>query len=574
MHNLKFKQLLILSNTEKKASRFEFKKNKILIISKDENNAGKTTLVKLLLWGLGCEPYLDQKWKNKDCRTIVEFSISNDENYLVYRYKNQISIKRKEDNASPTVYDKIGGAYSISLAKILKFNLRLPQREKEIWETPIPTYYFIPSYIDQKKSWSKAWDNFANLEQYINWRSIAIGYYIGLYTSHYFELQEKKGNKIIEQGIIQQDIDETDIMLNRISKYIPFETNSILQKEDIENLTKSINNKASKLKSRQEELFSEIVSIQTEKTNLESQKELSQQAIRELEADYVFTVENIGEDILECPLCGTFHSNTILDRSAILVDKNQAIEQFNIIEKDLKRIYSRLEKVTKELSSIKDEISKMDNTYIKYNNNSISEIDAIELIAANNIRYNANIERGNSVIKVDSIGTEIKSLTKQIKKIVTKEDKERNNNIFQSIFSNYRDILNVEALNSSNINSPLDYQKIAIEGGGAENARAMFAYYLTIYTMSLRSESLIKSPLIIDTPNQQEQASFNYKSMIELIINKLPSNNQIFICAIDNIALDKFKKDAQVIELTEKDRLFENNIYEEAREEFSKFNIN
>ncbi len=573
MQNLKFKQLLIMSNTEKKASRFEFKKNKILIISKNQNNAGKTTLVKLLLWGLGCEPYLDLKWKNKDCRTIVEFSISDNENYLVYRYKNKISIKRKEDNTL-TVYDKIGGAYSILLANILKFKLRLPQKDQEIWVTPTPTYYFIPSYIDQKRSWSNAWDNFDKLKQYKDWIRTTLGYHTGLYTSHYFELQEKKVEKIIEQGIIQHDIDETDIMLNRIEKYIPFGTNSILQEEDIEHLAKSINTKASELKRRQEELFSQIVLIQTEKTNLESQKDISSRVISDLEADYVFTVENIGEDTLECPLCGTIHSNTILDRSSILVDKNQAIEQYNIIENELKKVNSQLEEVTKELSSIKNEISKMDNTYIMYNNESISEIDAIELIAANNIRHNANIERGNNVIKIDSINTEIKDIAKKIKTIVTKEDKERNNNIFQSIFSNYREVLNVEALNNSNINSPFDYPKIAVEGGGAENARAMFAYYLTIYTMSLRSESLIKSPLIIDTPNQQEQASFNYESMIDLIVNKLPSNNQIFICAIDNRALDKIKKDAQVIELTEKDRLFEINIYEEARNEFSKFNIN
>lgn len=571
MQNLKFKQLLILSNTEKKASRFEFKKNKILIISKDENNAGKTTLVKLLLWGIGCEPFLDQTWKKKDCKTIIEFSIREDENYLVYRYKNQISIKRKEDSAPPIFYDKIGGAYSILLAKLLKFNLRLPQRDKDVWETPTPTYYFIPSYIDQKRSWSNAWDNFDKLGQYKDWIRTTIGYHTGLYTSRYFELQEKKGNKIVEQEIIQQDIKETDIMLTRIKKYIPFETNSILEKKDIENLVKSINQKATKLKSRQEELFSQIVLIQTEKTNLESQKELSQHAIKELEADYIFTVENIGEDSIECPLCGTYHSNTILDRSAILIDKNQAIEQLAIIEKELDKINSRLEKVNKELSSIKEEISKMDNTYIEYNNNSISEIDAIELIAANNIRHSANIEIGNNVIKVDSINTEIKRLIKEIKKHITKEDKEKNNNIFQTIFSDYRQILNVDSFNNSNINSPFDYKKIAIEGGGAENARAMFAYYLTIYTMSLRSESEIKIPLIIDTPNQQEQASFNYKSMIELIMSQLTPENQIFICAIDNKALDKIKKEAQVIELTEKDRLFKKNIFEKAKEEFSKF---
>jgi hypothetical protein len=35
--------------------------------------SGKTTLCKIIVWGLGCEPDFD--WTSVDCKTIVEFNI-------------------------------------------------------------------------------------------------------------------------------------------------------------------------------------------------------------------------------------------------------------------------------------------------------------------------------------------------------------------------------------------------------------------------------------------------------------------------------------------------------------------
>lgn len=76
MRSLKFKQLLLLSDTNKLANRFNFGEGRNLITAND-NTVGKTTIVKLLLWGLGCEPALDSKWASQDCKVIIKFSIED-----------------------------------------------------------------------------------------------------------------------------------------------------------------------------------------------------------------------------------------------------------------------------------------------------------------------------------------------------------------------------------------------------------------------------------------------------------------------------------------------------------------
>lgn len=160
MLNLKFKRLLILSNSIKSANQFEFSETLNLITAVD-NSVGKSTLVKLLFWGVGCEPTLDTNWDTTDSKTIVEFNVDTND-YIVKRYKNQISLKI--NNEDFVDYEKITGEYSQKVAEILEFKALLPNRSSGLMETPPPAFYFLPFYIDQKRSWSKAWDNFEKLE--------------------------------------------------------------------------------------------------------------------------------------------------------------------------------------------------------------------------------------------------------------------------------------------------------------------------------------------------------------------------------------------------------------------------
>jgi hypothetical protein len=46
--------------------------------------------------------------------------------------------------------------------------------------------------------------------------------------------------------------------------------------------------------------------------------------------------------------------------------------------------------------------------------------------------------------------------------------------------------------------------------------------------------SEINAPLVIDTPNQQEQSDKNYENIVNLITQKIPETEQIIICAMEN----------------------------------------
>ena len=82
MQSLKFKRLVLVSDTTKSANQFTFQEQFNLITGKN-NSIGKS-LVKNIFWALGCEPEFDETWKQLDCKALLEFSIG-DNLYAVLR---------------------------------------------------------------------------------------------------------------------------------------------------------------------------------------------------------------------------------------------------------------------------------------------------------------------------------------------------------------------------------------------------------------------------------------------------------------------------------------------------------
>ncbi len=580
MPNLKFKRLLILSNSTKTANQFEFSETLNLITAID-NSVGKSTLVKLLFWGIGCEPTLDTNWATTDSKTIVEFTVDSTL-YTVKRYKNNISLKI--DETEFINYEKITGEYSKKLADILEFKALLPNRSSGLMEVPPPAFYFLPFYIDQKRSWSKAWDNFEKLEQFSNWRSTIVKYHVGLLTPKHFELENDKAEKKDSKKIVEAQIEKIETTLEIVEDYIPQINNTVTEAKEFEILTEEIKIDLRKLQEEQEKVLSQITIFNGDRVYLEQQQIITEKIISELDKDYKFTIENIEEDEVECPLCGIVHENSIINRTSIMTDKSQAENQLESILTELDKVNTKLTKAKIKLTSARESINQINEKYIINEEPSISqdseddskkiietkEIDfnqIIENIAGNSIKKNVLKDKVQKVNSVDTFKKEIRGISKEQKELITPEDIEEINNSFSSIFSDYIELLDAEAVNISDISSPLDYNKVIKEGGAAEGSRAILAYYLSVFTMVEKYGNEVKSALVIDTPNQQEQSDTNYEKIVNLLTNKTSKKTQVLLCAMENEHLEQFRKKAKIITLT-KERLMLKSEYENVKKVF------
>lgn len=563
MQSLKFSRLLVLSNSEKSANQFEFSKTLNLITATD-NSVGKSTLLKLIFWTFGCEPEFDTTWKSKDCTTYIEFEISN-KIYKLRRYKNQVTLV--EPNSKAITYEKITGDFSEKIAELFQFKALLPNQNTNEQETPPPAYYFIPFYIDQKRSWSSAWNNFENLGQYKNWKETIIKYHIGLLTAEHFEIEIEKTEKKFSQNIVKKEIDKIETAIDIVSNYIPEPLTTVTSVIELETLTDNIKIDLQKLQEEQEDLLEEIALNNAELMHLNHQREITEKIILELDSDYRFTIENIPDDELECPLCGTIHENSIVNRASILVDKSQAETQLFEIGKELNKIESNISKNNNELNVVKSRIDDINSKYVieDKNEKKINFNQIIESIAGNAIKENVEKAKVEKVSLMHEIEKTIKALKKKQKDLITKETIEDRNDTFINLFTDFLKELAYDSINLSEINSPLDYNKVIKEGGAAEGARGILAYYLAVYKMVEKYQNEVLAPLVIDTPNQQEQSGANYEKIVSLILNKF-NNSQVFIGAMENKYLQPLISKAKIITLNSERLLIKTN-YEKIKKE-------
>lgn len=565
MKSLKFKRLLVLSNSIKSANLFEFSKTLNLITATD-NSVGKSTLLKLLLWGLGCEPELDTTWNAQDCKTIVDFEIEEN-NYHIQRYKNQIFFR--ENNSEIHEFQKITGDFSIKFAEIVGFKALLPNQNTGIVETPPPAYYFLPFYIDQKRSWAKAWDNFDNLGQYQNWKSTIIKYHVGLLTPEHFKIESEKSEKKETQKIIETEVVKIDTALEVVESYIPQSLQTVTTINAINKITESIKEDLMSLQQCQEKLLNDMAIYNAEKVYLVQQQIMTEKLISELDKDYKFSVENIEDEEIECPLCGVIHDNSILNRASIMTDKTQAENQLKELGVEIIKIESKLSKNEQALIKARNQITEINEKYVieEENEQTINFNQIIESIAGKSIKENVTQTKSLKQSEIKQIEDDLKILKKEQKELTTKETIDSINESFNSILSKYVKTLDAEAVNLSEINSPLDYNKIIKEGGAAEGVRAILAYYLTVFTMVEKYGNEVKSALIIDTPNQQEQSHTNYEKIVNLLTNEFSDDTQIIMSAMENEHLNPFVAKAKVITL-DNDKLLLKEKYDELKDQF------
>ncbi len=563
MSSLKFNQLLILSNTLKSAGRFSFQSNLNLITSVD-NTVGKSTLVKVIFWSLGCEPALDATWKSFDCKTLIDFSIDGNK-YQIFRDKTSITFF-DVSNSEKKNFEKISGDFSKLFSGLVNFNFKIPNRKTEELETPPPAYYFLPFYIDQRRSWNELWNGFENLQQYANFKTDLIKYDIGLISDRYFQVQEELYIKKKSADFVRAEISNIDTTFSVLKTYLPQKYFAI-DPNVVEQIKKEIEVELVELATIQEDIYSKLSQLETEKTQVSHQLNIAAKLVHEYEKDYVFAVENIPDDSLECPLCGQVHENSLINRASILSDKVNAEAQYNDIKQSIHVLERKISTEKDRLNKIRFRIKEINEKYIKYGNESISYTDAVNGMAEASLRLKVTEKKKQLLLVEDTVKNDILELEKERRKLQSKEDKDAINATFLDTFKEYLKKLNISSINLSEINSPLDYTKIAKEGGAAENTRTSLAYYFAIYEMICNVGNQVIAPFVIDTPNQQEQSESNYDKIVETLLSSIPSDNQVFLCAMKNNHLKPLVDKSRTFELDDK-KLLTAELYQEIQEIF------
>jgi hypothetical protein len=159
------------------------------------------------------------------------------------------------------------------------------------------------------------------------------------------------------------------------------------------------------------------------------------------------------------------------------------------------------------------------------------------------------MERKAAFIKEVDRSTKI--LKKEQTQLISKGQRDDLNSAFKASLSVYIQELKAQGVNLSSVESALNYKTLHGSGGAAESTRGLLAYYLAVLKQIHSAKNEVFSAIIIDTPNQQEQADFNYEIILDFLMKRTPENAQLILCAMNRSEIKKYKESAHVILLDE-----------------------
>lgn len=569
MKNLTFKRLVVASDTLRSGNQFEFKPRFNLITAND-NSFGKSTLAKLLFWTLGGDPVLDVTWTGFDVRCLVDFNVGN-EAYQAGRYGNIMFLRRP--NGQWEKFPKITGAYSEAFAEIVGFEVLLPNRNDSTkLETPPPAFYFLPFYVDQQRSWSQAWNGFASLEQYTRWQKTVIEYHTGYLLPEFFTFEERIAAQNLEKKTAEGEVRKIETAIEVVKAYVPQSSKTVaLTKGEFDALASEVSDDIAKLQTTQEELLGTIAESQAERLYLQGQLDLARLASTDLDKDYIFSVECIEGDSLLCPVCGTVHDNSSPSRASILADKDEADSQviqlsirIEALNKKLAKLQEKLESTRAAIEVINSKYKSLEPTEAAAAGADVVEVSFLDSIASRAVQKHVQRTMETKTALIRTIKSTNRALRAEQKELLTKEEREDLNAAFKNSLATYVRELNAQGVNLAPVESPLDYKKIHGSGGAAESTRGLLAYYMSVIRQVHKAENEAFSAVVIDTPNQQEQADFNYERILNFLVDNVPSNAQLILCAMNRDEIRKYRSVSHVIELDE-NKILKDTKYAECR---------
>ncbi|WP_213618108.1 AAA family ATPase [Paenibacillus sp. J22TS3] len=548
MKKLILKKITLLSLLEKKARQIQFHP-KITIIQGD-NHTGKSSLLKSIYWTFGAEAaHTHPKWQGADVISVVNFTI-NEEEYSILRKKDFFAVFDKNENLLGN-FTKITDGLAPYLGDLLNYRIKLNNRQNTL-VTPPPAYFFLPFYIDQDVSWKENWAAFTNLSQLSNWRNNIVNYHTGIKPNEYYLINAKIEN-------ISKDIDVLDdkrkVSKNVLSKLIE-QFNELIIDIDLEAFKEEINEMLQQYKSLKDKgdiLRKNIVDLNNHKIHIQTQIDIVNKALKELRLDYDFAMEQL--DTVDCPTCGHTYENSFAERFAIAKDEDRCQELLIKMQEDLREID---EKVNKEYAIYNE--NSAEATRIKdLLDRKQGEVKLKDLIQNEGKKELKTILQGEIdeiTGQINSLDTEIKSLKEDLK---TYEDKKRQKTIKERYLQNMHYYLNKLEVHTMQEKS---YKSITskIKETGSGLPRALLAYCFSILNvMSMYSTSTF-CPIIIDSPNQQDQDPENLSKMIKIILQEPPANSQIILGLVE---LGDVQFEGDIIELTERYSLLNKDNYEQ-----------
>lgn len=526
MKNLRFHSCLLVSHKERSANQVEFHPRATVL--KGGNDVGKSSIAKALYATLGASAGVEsQKWKSGGVRTLLRFSV-DDKNYEMLKANGLFTLF--ENGKVIGRHRNVTSGLGPQLAQILDFQLKLPNRQQSMVVTPPPAYLFLPFYCDQDRGWTQVWNSFANLQQFPDWKKEVVPFHTGMRDKGYYSgLETVHSARAAISGPKAEATALVEIRRrNESEALIDLDTDPAAFKEEVDALLAQL----TLLSERRSEHRAKLAMLHEEKLKLSAQKDILEKVRRELHADYEFAVE-LPEDTVECPTCGQIHENSFGERFAIAQDEAKTADLFGEIVENLYEATRRIRAEEERFDSISVEHDKIQALLAK-RQGQVTFGDVLRRQGTKEVSH--QIDRRLSALQ-ETIGSLEQQIAAGIQVMAEADAASRRRQINDAyLLAMAR---NLQALDLGGMD-PTSYKRIAgpLHTTGSDLPRMLLAYMFSILGLVWDAKNSPLCPIVIDSPNQQDQEFLNELGMLEFIRDHRPASSQLIMCLVDDHGVD------------------------------------
>lgn len=527
-----------MSLRERKARKFEF--HPLMTVITGTNDVGKSSVIKSLYWAFGASPAITHPtWSDANVKAMVTFTI-DDVRYRIVRDHGAIGIF---DAGGHTllVTGQITKELAPFLADMLDFQLVLTNRQGAP-EIPPPAYAFLPFYIDQDSGWTKPLDSFGNLGQYSDFRKPLLEFHTGILPNEYYRLEAEKRRLQLEQRGLEADRRVIQKAVERFKLEVKFDGLE-LSIDGHELAIEQLLGRIQSVRAVRQERAKQLAAAQDERMLIQQQLQIVRASIVELEKDATFAGE-LPEEVF-CPTCGTSHQNDFANRYGIVQDREACFEFFS-------QARSRVTELTAKAVKAETDVRLADLAIAEIQGSidvKKGDISLFEVIESRGRRIASDMFDG----QINELNSQIGKIVGEIRDITTDLDKLKDKAHRDTILKFYSSfmLIYLRRLDVTNFSAD-EVIKIParIRETGSDLPRAILAYFLAIIQTISKHSSSIFAPIVVDSPNQQDQDDTNVAKMIDLIISERPDQAQV---VLGTVSLHGRKvENGKIIDLTEK----------------------
>jgi hypothetical protein len=521
-NQLLIKQLTILSIPEKSAKTATFHPQRNLITG--ENDVGKSSILKSIYHTLGADVHFDDVWEKADAISLLTFSYNN-KDYKILRSRDHFGLFDIRGNLLQS-FDSIIKGLSPHFAKLFNNKLQLKQSQTNQRIPASPAIQFLPFYIDQDKSWTKPWDSFEGLGVFSSFKRDLINFVTGIRPNEYFLLSERIDQLSAKLTTLKNELDVLSSAKKTVEKHIPKATFNIdikAFKRDIDRLLV----KLEALKNKENEYRKNLIKQKNKEAFIDNEIALVSKSIREINKDYEHSLNELDGEIT-CPTCNAIYENSMVSRFGLLEDIDTCRSLLSDYLEDKKKIAKEVAKLGSQLNMQVAKVREI-TSLLNEKKGKVRLKDLIQNESSKQVKDIFNRSQSNYSTQIGEIEEQKSSLEADRSKLNNKERKDSILSRFKTLIDLFLIKLNVHTLNSDGFNDiPL-----SVKSQGSDTPRALLAYYYAILFVSKEFTSLPLFPLVIDSPNQQDQDAANRHKIIKFIFDNTPDDYQLILGTVD-----------------------------------------